>query len=152
MNSKGTSEKGKANEHKGARTLRKRRRGLRVAGTVVTGLGESASFLVIPWVNGQIVKKLGFAPYCGTLNIDVHDPEIQKTLKERCRERILPETEGFCDALVCGGVIAGRHPCGVILPLVPGYPEHILEIVAPVHLKETLKIEDGDGVEVELFL
>jgi riboflavin kinase, archaea type len=134
-------------------TRRTRRKGesLKVSGTVVAGLGESASFLAIPWVNSQVVRILGFSPYCGTLNIDVQDPEIQKILKKLCDERILPEKEGFCDGLVCGGTIAGRYPCGVILPLVPGYPENILEVVAPVHLKEALQIEDGDGVEVELF-
>jgi riboflavin kinase len=127
------------------------RRGLKVTGTVVTGLGESGSFLAIPWVKNQLKKALGFSPYCGTLNIDVHDPKIQKALKRSCEKRILPEEEGFCDALVCGGTIAGRLSCGVILPLVPHYSDTILELVAPVHLKEALSIDDGDEIEVELF-
>jgi riboflavin kinase, archaea type len=141
------------------RSLRKRsprrtqRKGesLKISGAVVAGLGESASFLAIPWVNSQVLGILGFSPYLGTLNINVRDPEVQRILKVRCSGRILPEAEGFCEGLVCGGTIAGRYPCGVILPLVPDYPANILEIVAPVHLKEGLKIEDGDVVEIELF-
>ncbi|HUJ69078.1 MAG TPA: DUF120 domain-containing protein [Syntrophorhabdales bacterium] len=125
---------------------------LKVVGTVVRGLGQSPSFLSIPWVNAQLVEKLGFTPYGGTLNIDVRDPRVQQRLKQRCCERISPEEEGFCDAFLWPGVIGGKYPCAVVLPLVPGYPECILEIVAPLHLKKALAIEDGDGVEVEVYL
>jgi CTP-dependent riboflavin kinase len=48
------------------------------------------------------------------------------------------------------GRINGRYECGVIIPLVPNYPEQILEIVAPVHLKDALSIRDGDEVELDL--
>ncbi|OPY65807.1 MAG: hypothetical protein A4E57_03026 [Syntrophorhabdaceae bacterium PtaU1.Bin034] len=125
-------------------------KGLKMTGTVVSGLGVSASFLAIPWVNEQINQKLNFSPYYGTLNIDVHDPNIQKALKKQKSERIVPAEKDFCDALLFGGVIAGRYRCGIILPLVSGYPESILEVVAPVHLKHALGIKDGDGVEVEV--
>jgi len=125
---------------------------LKVSGTLVRGLGESAKFLSIPWVKAQLVKKLGFSPYGGTLNIDVHDPGVQERLKGCRGERILPEEEGFCDAFLWSGVIGGKYPCAVVLPLVPGYPECILEIVAPLYLKQALAIEDGDGVEVEVYL
>jgi riboflavin kinase len=128
-----------------------KKKALKVTGTVVSGVGESGTFLAIPWVNKQIAEKLHFSPYCGTLNIDVRDPGVQKEIKKRCGERILPEEEGFCDALVCGGMIAGKYPCGIILPLVPNYPDNVLEIVAAVHLKKALRIEDGDGVEMEIY-
>ncbi len=130
---------------------RKERRSLKLTGTVVTGLGQSASFLSIPWVSGQLAEKLNFSPYLGTLNIDVHGSSIQKALKRLGKEKIVPAEEGFCDALVFRGMVAGRYPCGVILPLVPGYPQSILEIVAPVHLKQALGVNDGDGIELEVY-
>jgi riboflavin kinase len=131
---------------------RRNRRSLKLTGTVVRGLGESASFLSIPWVANQITSMLNFSAYPGTLNIDVHSPGVQKTLKRHGTERIVPAEEGFCDALVFKGTVAGRYPCGVILPLVPGYPASILEIVAPVHLKQALGAADGDGVELEIYI
>lgn len=130
---------------------RRDKRSRKVTGTVVSGLGQSASFLCIPWVSGQITEKLSFSPYMGTLNIDVHSSGIQKVLKKLGKERIVPAEEGFCDALLFRGTIAGRFPCGVILPLVPGYPASILEIVAPVHLKQALGVADGDGIEFEIY-
>jgi 4-hydroxy-3-polyprenylbenzoate decarboxylase len=131
---------------------RRKKKRLKVEGRVVKGLGESASFLSIPWVNNQLLEKLSFSPYCGTLNIDVGDPAVQEALKKgNGSRRIVPGEKGFCEALLVEGVVAGRYPCGVILPLMADYPTTILEIVAPVHLKETLGIVDGDKVEVDLY-
>jgi riboflavin kinase len=72
-------------------------------------------------------------------------------MTERPDKRIVSAQEGFCDALLFEGKV-GPYPCGVILPLVPEYPNSILEIVAPVHLKETLGLDDGDGIEVEVSI
>lgn len=125
---------------------------MKVTGAVVSGVGESASFLAIPWVNNQITQMVRFSPYSGTLNVDVADAGIQRRLKRHGTDKILPEEKGFCEALIFRGRVAGRYPCGVILPLVPGYPSSILEIVAPVHLKDALSMKDGDGIEVEIYL
>ena len=126
------------------------RRGLKVTGTVISGLGESASFLSLQWVNDQVVEKLSFSPYCGTLNIDIGESTIQKKLKEHAEKRIIPDEKEFCDALIFDAMITGGYRCGIILPLVPGYPENVLEIVAPVHLKQALAINDGAKIEVEI--
>ncbi len=133
------------------KTVEKKKR-IKVTGAVVSGVGESASFLAIPWVNNQITRMVRFSPYSGTLNVDVADATIQKRLKSHGTAKILPEEKGFCEALIFRGRIAGRYPCGVVLPLVPGYPTSMLEIVAPVHLKDALGMQDGDGIEVEIYL
>jgi riboflavin kinase len=132
-------------------TVEKKKR-IKVTGAVVSGVGESASFLGIPWVNHQITQMVRFCPYNGSLNVDVADAGIQKRLKRHGTDKIVPEEKGFCEALIFRGMIAGRYPCGVILPLVPDYPASILEIVAPVHLKDALSMKDGDGIEVEIYL
>jgi riboflavin kinase, archaea type len=123
---------------------------MKIKGKVVTGLGESGKFLAIDWVNREVCEKFKFTPFCGTLNIDVKDPAIQKALKKSATERISSRQEGFCDALAFRGMVNGLYECGVIIPLVPGYPEQILEIVAPLHLKDALGIKDGDEVELDL--
>ena len=38
----------------------------------------------------------------------------------------------------------------VILPVLTHYPEDIIEIIAPVNLRECLNISDGSIVEVEV--
>ncbi len=125
---------------------------MKIKGKIVTGLGESGKFLAIDWVNRAVCEKFTFSPYCGTLNIEVKDPSVQRDLVRMGSERIASPEAGFCDALTYRGRINGRYDCGVIIPLVPNYPEQILEIVAPVHLKNALNLKDGDEVELELYL
>ena len=129
-----------------------KRRGLKATGTVVSGLGESASFLSLQWVNDQVVENLSFSPYRGTLNIDTGNSTIQNKLKEHAKKSIIPVEKEFCEALIFDAMITGRYRCGVILPLLPNYPGNILEIVAPIHLKQALKIDDGAEIEVEIFI
>jgi riboflavin kinase len=125
---------------------------MRITGRVVRGVGESASFLSIPWVNRQMREKLRFQPYEGTLNISVDDPDIQRRLKAHQGDRLCSESAGFCDALIFRGLIADKFECGIVLPLVPNYDEYLLEIVASVHLKDSLGLKDGDTVALELYV
>ena len=125
---------------------------MKIKGKVVRGVGESGKFLAVDWVNRAVRDTFNFTPFCGTLNIQVEEAAIQQALKERGTDRIASCEEGFCDALTFRGTINGRYECGVILPLVPNYPEDLIEIVAPVQLKEALGISDGDEVELDLYL
>ncbi len=123
---------------------------MKIKGKIVTGLGESGKFLAIDWVNRAVCEKFGFTPFCGTLNINVQDPAIQGELVRHGTDKIVACEQSFCDALTYRGRINGRYDCGVIIPLVPNYPTRILEIVAPVHLKDALGLHDGDEVELEI--
>ena len=125
---------------------------MKITGKIVKGVGESASFLSIPWVNRQMGEKLRFQPYEGTLNIVVDDPEIQRSLKTLGGDRLCSEAEGFCDALIFRGIIANKFECGIVLPLVPNYDDCLLEIIAPVHLKDFLGLNNGDEVTLELYV
>ncbi|PIU59668.1 riboflavin kinase, partial [Candidatus Bathyarchaeota archaeon CG07_land_8_20_14_0_80_47_9] len=40
-----------------------------IKGKISTGKGEGAQFVKLPWVRKQIIQKLGFTPFPGTLNI-----------------------------------------------------------------------------------
>ncbi|MEM3712744.1 MAG: DUF120 domain-containing protein [Thermoproteota archaeon] len=40
----------------------------------------------------------------------------------------------------------------VVIPRVPSYPKDMLEIIAPVNLRETLGLKDGDEIEVTVLL
>ncbi len=123
---------------------------MKIKGKVVTGLGESGKFLAIEWVHKAVCEKFAFTPFCGTLNIDVQDAAIQRNLLRSGTDKIISCEEGFCDAVTYRGRINGQYDCGVIIPLVPNYPDKILEIVAPLHLKDALGINDGDEIELEL--
>ncbi len=119
-----------------------------MTGKIIKGIGESGSFLSIGWVEEGMRNAFSFSPFPGTLNIKV-TRHVQENLRQAGKERLVAGQEGFCDALLFKAAI-GEIPCGVVLPLVQNYPEDLLEIVAPVQLKETLKVTEGDEIRVEI--
>lgn len=125
---------------------------MRIKGKVVRGIGESKGFLAIDWVKQQLYEKLKFFPFPGTLNITLDDENVQRILKERGTDRLVHQIEGFCDALIFKGLINDKYECGVVLPLVEKYDEFLLEVVAPVNLKQGLHIDDGDEVTLDLYI
>jgi riboflavin kinase len=123
---------------------------VKITGKVVKGIGTSESFLSISWVGEQLREKLRFLPFQGTLNVALDDVKVQRILKEKCTGRLVSRAEGFCDAVLIKGRINDRYECGVVIPLIEKYNERLLEVVAPVYLKEALHIDDGDEVTLNL--
>lgn len=123
---------------------------MKIAGKVIRGLEESGKFLTIPWVAEQLKERLSFPPYPGTLNIKLDDTQVQAELKEKAKERIIHQEDGFCDACLIKAVINHKIECAIIIPLVDGYPKDILEIVASQRLKDALSIADGDTIDLEI--
>lgn len=123
-----------------------------VKGKVFTGLNEGKRFIKLPWVRRQIEGQLGFEPHLGTLNLSLPSNTQMDNLLEKFRGReILPEKGYFPGRLYKALVM--RKVCGaVIRPEVPGYPDDVIEIVAPTCLREELHLRDGDMVEVKIWL
>ncbi len=120
-----------------------------IRGKIISGAGEGAYFTQIDWVQQQCRVKLGFEPYPGTLNLEVSAqdlPIIESLDKKQGIELISPDPK-FCNAkafLASLGEINGA----IIMPeeKVRIHARNIIEIIAPVNIKSSLKIKDGDLV------
>jgi riboflavin kinase len=97
-------------------------------------------------------QKAGFTPYAGTLNLRLSHEGVKRRelLEEKCAMKILP-AEGYCSGKLFKAFI-GSVECAVVIPEVPGYPSDILEIIAPVNLREALKLKDGDEITVTVLI
>lgn len=117
-------------------------------GKVTSGEGNGRKFLQLPWVIRQLEEKLGYTPYFGTLNITLtaESGRQRKLLAKAGALQICP-AEGYCVGLVFPASISGLE-CAIVLPQVEGYSESLLELVAPVYLREALNLKDGDAVSV----
>ena len=117
-------------------------------GTVFSGKGEGRKFIELPWVKGQIEEKLCFAPYSGTLNIRLskEDAKQKKLLEDVNQIEICPQ-EGFCKGMLIKSYIDGLESA-IIIPVVPHYPNDVLEVISPWYLRERLKIADDNEVTV----
>ena len=63
---------------------------------------------------------------------------------------ILPE-KGYFPGKLFKAKINGFN-CGVVVPIMPDYPSDVLEIIAPVYLREKLKLIDGGRVVVTVVV
>jgi riboflavin kinase len=134
--------------------------GAKLRGMIFSDLGEAKLFMGLDWVKRAIEERVGFLPYPGTLNLSLESDKDQLLWREVKTSlkgiEIPPADPSFCaarlyraeieDARVLGGE---RLRAAVIVPEVEGYPENKIEVVAPVPVKETLCVHDGDLLIVE---
>ena len=127
-----------------------------IRGKVFSGIGEGRYYVSLEGYRRQFIEKLGFDPYPGTLNIKI--PKEQMYFR-----RILEKEEGI---LIEGFSTPDRtfgevksFKCkvngiegAVVMPKRTHYPEDVLEVIAPVKLRDVLKLKDGDYVDVEVML
>jgi len=122
------------------------------SGTVFSSRGEGKKFLDLPWVKRQIKQKLGFIPYSGTLNVMLSEESIKlKKLLEKAHSIKVCPTDGYCSGTLIKAFI-GTFECAIVVPEVAGYPKGVLEVIAPVNLREQLQLEDGGEVTVTVIL
>lgn len=116
-------------------------------GTVISGSGKGRYFVNLPWAKEQFRKKLGFDPYPGTLNLQLQKKSDLDELKKAEGIRIVPEEgyeEGHCFRALVMGMVWGA----VVVLDFPGYPPDLLEVMAAVNLRQTLRLHDGMEIEV----
>jgi riboflavin kinase len=41
--------------------------------------------------------------------------------------------------------------CAIVTPEIDNYPEDILEVIAPINVREKFKLKDGDMVNVQIM-
>lgn len=119
-----------------------------IRGKLETGLGEGKYYLSREGYRTQFHTKLGFVPFPGTLNIRLDNPFVPTD------EAI--KIKGFSDeGKTFGGCQCYRIRIKwinavIVRPERSGYPPNLIEIIAPINLRESLGLSDGDHVDVML--
>jgi len=121
-------------------------------GRVSSGGGTGSLFVNLPWAKKQFKNKLGFKPYSGTLNLQLSPGNDVKALRNTTKGIEIKAPEGFHEGRCFKALIMGKHLGAVVVPDVPRYPNDLLEILAPVNLRETLELKDGVEIEVVVLL
>ncbi|MBI4455279.1 MAG: HAD-IA family hydrolase [Acidobacteria bacterium] len=121
-----------------------------IQGTVISGVKAASGFTELSWVRRQLVTQLGFLPYPGTLNVRLASFADRAAFERlKSRQGILLQSEaGYCAARCFPVNVEGRISAAVIVPDVKDYPEDKLEILAPVRLRDTLRLSDGHSLTV----
>ena len=120
-------------------------------GKIIRGNKEGKQFLSLHWVRKQINRKLGFDPYLGTLNLLLSDGENNCELRKARGTKIKAKI-GYYEGKCFEAIVMEEIKVAIVLPLTPNYPPNLLELIAPVNLRNTLRINDGDIIKVTVNL
>ena len=127
---------------------------LELEGKVLKGLGEGKYYVNIPGYRKQFEEKLHFSPFPGTLNVQL--TENSSIFQNLLHEMPAVKVEGFNDGErtfgggKCYPVVVGGIEAAVVAPERTHYPPDLIEIIAPVKLRDALELNDGDRVVIQV--
>lgn len=128
-----------------------------ITGELATGVGQATGFTQLDWARVAFMEKLGIDPYPGTVNLLVRQPAELDSWKKVCRSPatiIRPPRTDWCDAKCYRARIVPKNSsqidAAIVLPDVEGYADNQIELIAPVAVRDTLKLSDGDAVVIEV--
>ena len=126
-------------------------------GTVVSGMGEGAYYMALEGYRKQFKEKLGFEPFPGTLNVKLIDQILMNARREIGK---YPSVfiNGFSDNTRTYGWVkcykadikgAINNAAALVLERTH-YDDSTLEIIAPISLKESIGIQNGDKISIKV--
>jgi len=125
-----------------------------IEGTISTGIGEGAYYIDV--YSSKLRNALGFKPYLGTLNVKVVDDESRKAVSrmKNSPPLVLPgfrhKDRTFGDVICYRVKINDEIEGAVVIAQRTHHSEDILEIVAPVNIRETLGLADDEKIKLTL--
>lgn len=129
-------------------------------GIVVSGMGEGAYYMSLEGYRKQFYEKLGYEPYPGTLNVKLVD-KISRDARREIDKYHSIFIDGFSDskrtygwakcyaAYINDGVV--RNAAVLVLERTH-YDESMIEIIAPVPIKDTVGIHNGDKIKIKILV
>jgi CTP-dependent riboflavin kinase len=126
---------------------------LKITGKIVSGIKQGAFFTQLEWVREQCLKKMGFTPWPGTLNLEIpmDSIDVLEGLKPEEGIELVPPDSQYCSGRVVPVSVEGIAGA-IVLPAedVRVHGKNIIEIISPKRLKEVLGVEDGDVVTLTI--
>ncbi|MGI0048327.1 MAG: DUF120 domain-containing protein, partial [Nitrososphaera sp.] len=128
-------------------------------GSVVSGMGEGAYYMSLEGYKKQFREKLGYEPYPGTLNIRLTDQLFMNARRELGSHPSI-FVDGFGDGTRTYGwvkcyraTINGTVDNAAVLVLErTHYDDSMLEVIAPMSIKDAAGIKNGDRVKVQVHV
>ena len=120
-----------------------------ITGKIISGTRQGAFFTQLDWVQAQCIEKLGFAPWPGTLNLEIRSDQVAVIEDMRLKngiELISPD-DNFCSGHVMPVSVEGI-PAAIVIPAedVRVHAKNIVELISPGMLRDALNVKDGDLV------
>lgn len=118
-----------------------------IKGTLVDGLGEGGYYISLKRYKESIRKKLGFSVYSGTLNLKIKKSDLKPFLNSLVPVKIsgFKTTERTFGEITCYKIKFKNIKAAIVVPERSRYDD-ILEIIAPINLRNRYNLKSGDKV------
>jgi riboflavin kinase len=129
-------------------------------GKVASGMGEGAYYMSLEGYRKQFKEKLGYEPYPGTLNVRLSDQIFMNGRRELGNHPSI-FLDGFSDGTRTYGWVKcyratindGAVDKAAVLVLErTHYDDSMLEVIAPLSIKQAAGIKNGDKIKVQVQL
>ena len=122
-------------------------------GEVVSGLFQGAYYISKEGYQRQIIHKLGFEAFPGTLNVKIKEEEYNK--RQKLERGLSIRLEGFKDEERAFGA-ARVYPCiindeeegAMIVAERSSHDYSVMEIISPRYLRRKMELADGDKIKL----
>lgn len=124
-----------------------------LTGRVVRGKGDGANFTQLEWARHQFIRKLGIDPFPGTLNLILESPadlHHWEMLRDSPGVQIIPPTTNWCTARCYPVRVMNQIPGAIVRPILPGYSKNQVEVIAALSIRDSLSLQDGDSLDLEI--
>ncbi|MDP8023828.1 MAG: DUF120 domain-containing protein [Conexivisphaerales archaeon] len=131
---------------------------INMEGKVFSGLGEGAYYMSLQGYREQFVKKLGFDPYPGTLNVRLDSRYVKEREKLNEYRNFGIKIEGFSNGVRTYGSLWCFHAFvegirgAVVIIERTHYDIDVVEIISQYNLRKELNLKDGDRVKISVFI
>jgi|TARA_B100001971_G_scaffold185673_1_gene185107 riboflavin kinase len=121
-----------------------------ILGIVKKGIGEGSYYVSQKPYQKQFKAKLGFNAYPGTLNLKINKEELTKFLanKEPIKISSFSTKTRTFGSLTAYKLKISNIQAAIVIPERTRHSEDIIEIIAPVNLRDSLKLADGNKVKI----
>lgn len=126
-----------------------------IEGEVVDGIGEGAYY--VDMYAPRFKKALGFEPYSGTLNVRVTGEMSRQAVKrmKHSTPLVVPgfshKDRTFGDVICYRARIEDHIEGAIVIAQRTHHSPDILEVIAPVKLRDALDLEDEDEIELRVI-
>jgi riboflavin kinase len=129
-------------------------------GNIVSGMGEGAYYMSLQGYRKQFKEKLGYEPYLGTLNVRLTD-QIYMNARLELGKHPSIFIDGFSDGTRTYGWVKcyratindGAIENAAVLVLErTHYDDSMLEVIAPIWIKQAAGLKNGDRIKVQVLL
>jgi riboflavin kinase len=120
-------------------------------GIITKGIGEGRYYVSLDGYQKQFKEKLGFKAYPGTLNLRVKRPEALEFVSSLNAINIDGcETKDRTFGKLTAYIIKVNNIKGAkIIPERTRHEEDIIELIAPVNIKQKLKLKDNSRLRIQ---